>query len=111
MRYQVRRDEFDNLLFDHATANGVHAFQDHRVTSVTFENESAIADGVSGDGRAFRCTARYFVDATGRDTLLGNHLGIKRKSPAAPERGIVRAFSGVARRPGAGCRQHQHLPL
>jgi flavin-dependent dehydrogenase len=99
--YQVRRDEFDTLLFEHSIANGVRAFQDHHVAAVALENESIIADGTSGDGRAFRCEARYLVDASGRDTLVGNHLGIKRKSRQHQSAALFAHFSGVARRPGA----------
>ena len=98
--YQVRRDEFDKLLFDHATLNGVHSFQGHRVISVNLADTAVSAKVQSDDGRVFDCTARYFVDATGRDTLLGNHLRLKRKSSRHQSAALFAHFHGVERRPG-----------
>jgi flavin-dependent dehydrogenase len=99
--FQVRRDEFDQLLFDNAAGSGVHAFQDHRVASVELGDQWVAAAGVSGDGRPFRCRARYLVDASGRDTLLGNHLRIKHRSPRHQSAALFAHFRGVERRPGA----------
>jgi len=98
--YQVRRDEFDELLFDNAAAGGVHAFEGHRVLSVDLGEESVTAAGESDDGRAFRCRARYLVDASGRDTLLGSQLRTKRKSPQHQSAALFAHFRGVQRRPG-----------
>ena len=97
--YQVRRDEFDKLLFDHATLHGVHSFQGHRVISVSLAGTQVSAKVQSDDGRVFDCTARYFVDATGRDTLLGNHLRLKRKSSRHQSAALFAHFHGVERRP------------
>lgn len=99
--YQVRRDEFDKLLFDHASSKGVHALEGHRVISVDLEDKEVNASVQSDDGRVFNCTARYFVDATGRDTLLGNHLRLKHKSSRHQSAALFAHFHGVARRPGS----------
>ncbi len=98
--FQVRRDEFDKLLFDHAASNGVHALQAHRVTSVDLTGTEVTARIQSDDGSVFDCSARYFVDATGRDTLLGNHLRLKRKSPRHQSAALFAHFRGVERRIG-----------
>ncbi len=98
--FQVRRDEFDKLLFDHAASNGVHAFQEHRVTSVDLKSTQVTATIKSADGSVCHCTARYFVDATGRDTLLGNHLRLKRKSARHQSAALFAHFRGVERRNG-----------
>jgi len=99
--YQVRRDEFDKVLFDHAVANGVLACEGHHVASVELGHEFVAVAGKSEDGRSFRCRARYLVDARGRDTLLGNQLRIKRKSPRHQSAALFAHFRGVERRPGA----------
>jgi flavin-dependent dehydrogenase len=99
--YQVRRDEFDALLFDHANASGVHAVEGHRVSSVSFDAESVTLEGESEGGSRFRCRARYLVDASGRDTLLGNQLRIKRRSPRHQSAALFAHFRGVDRRTGA----------
>jgi flavin-dependent dehydrogenase len=98
--YQVRRDEFDQLLFENAAAAGARAFQGHRVIKAELTGDHVIAEGESDDGRAFRCRARYFVDASGRDTFLGNQLRSKRKSPHHQSAALFAHFRGVERRPG-----------
>ena len=45
--------------------------------------------------------ARYLVDASGRDTLLGSRLKLKRKNPLHQSAAIFSHFSGVTRRDGA----------
>jgi len=99
--YQVRRDEFDKLLFDNAAGSGVQAFQGHRISSVELGDAYVTVAGVSEDGRTFRCRARYLVDASGRDTLLGNQLRIKRRSPRHQSAALFAHFRGVERRRGA----------
>lgn len=98
--YQVKREELDTILFENAAANGVATFQGHRVSSVDFVADHAIVKGASDSGADFECSARYFVDATGRDTLLGTQFGIKRKHPQHQSAALFAHFSGVLRRPG-----------
>ena len=98
--YQVRRDELDPLLFGNAAANGVKAFQGQRVTTFVAGPGSVTVTGVSESGQPFSCRARYLVDATGRDTLIGNQLRLKRKSKRHQSAALFAHFSGVERRPG-----------
>jgi flavin-dependent dehydrogenase len=99
--YQVRRDEFDALLFDNAGASGVSAWQGHRVAALEFGADALIVTGQSEAGTPFRCRARYLVDATGRDTLVGSQLRIKRKSRRHQSAALFAHFRGVDRRPGS----------
>ena len=98
--YQVRRDQFDKLLYDNAAASGVAAFEGHRITAVEFDGDAVVADVRTDDGRTLQCRARYLVDATGRDTLLGNQLRLKRKSRHHQSAALFAHFRGVARRAG-----------
>jgi flavin-dependent dehydrogenase len=99
--YQVKRDDFDAILFDNAARSGVAAFQGCKVEKVDLGRDSVAVGGSTGAGTSFRCRARYLVDATGRDTLLGNRLGLKRRSRRHQSAALFAHFSGVARRPGA----------
>jgi flavin-dependent dehydrogenase len=99
--YQVRRDQFDELLYHNAVAGGVAAFEGHRITAARFERDCVLAEVRADDGRTMQCRARYLVDATGRDTLLGNQLRIKRKSPHHQSAALFAHFRGVTRRSGA----------
>ena len=100
--FQVRRDEFDRLLFDHARANGVDAREEVTVERVEFEGErprKALARDKAGTAQVFGF--RYLVDASGRDTFLGNKLKLKRRSRRHQSAAIFSHFRGVTRRDGA----------
>ncbi len=99
--YQVRRDEFDTLLFQNAIANGVGAWQGRRVTTFATGRDEVTVEGIAESGQPFRCKARYLVDATGRDTLVGSQLRLKRKNPRHQSAAIFAHFRGVERRPGS----------
>ena len=97
--YQVRRDEFDQMLFANAIERGATALQGAKVGPVTLSADGATAEIVTGDvSRTHR--ARYVVDATGRDTLLGSQLRLKRRNPSHQSAALFAHFRGVERRPG-----------
>jgi flavin-dependent dehydrogenase len=97
--WQVRRDQFDEMLFRHAAENGAHTREGMRVQKVRFENDAVQAELIDGDGKVENLHARYFVDASGRDTLLGNQLGLKRKHGQHQSAAIFAHFRGAERRP------------
>jgi flavin-dependent dehydrogenase len=97
--YQVRRDEFDQMLFENAAACGATALQDARVGRIELDGAGATAEVVVG-GIARRHRARYVVDATGRDTLLGSQMRLKRRNRAHQSAALFAHFRGVERRTG-----------
>src|SRR5579859_6248739 len=65
--YQVWRQDFDKMLFEHARAAGADAREGHEV--VSFEQVNSRRSHVEvrvDDGSTYRITAQYVVDATGR---------------------------------------------
>lgn len=100
--FQVRRSEFDQLLFEHARANGVDARDGVRVKQVEFgaDGRPARFRATAADGAALEVRPRYVVDASGRDTFLGSKLKLKRKSRKHQSAAIFSHFRGVERRPG-----------
>jgi flavin-dependent dehydrogenase len=99
--FQVKREEFDQLLFRHALANGVDAREQVQVERVEFEDERPrVVHARDADGNALAFRTRYLVDASGRDTFLGNKLKLKRKSDLHQSAAIFSHFTGVQRRPG-----------
>jgi flavin-dependent dehydrogenase len=98
--YQVRRDEFDAKLLSNAEAAGVNAFQGRKVNTFDVAGDEVTVQGRSDTGMPFRCTARYLVDATGRDTLVGSQLRIKHRSRRHQSAALFAHFRGVERRPG-----------
>ena len=100
--YQVKREEFDQLLFRHAQANGVDARENTKVERVEFGADGRPARGARAQrrGRALMVTPRYVVDASGRDAFFGSQLKLKRKNALHQSAAIFSHFSGVQRRDG-----------
>jgi flavin-dependent dehydrogenase len=99
--FQVRRDEFDKLLFEHARESGVDARDQIKVESVQIDGVGKVsAQARDREGTVLQIRARYLVDASGRDTLLGNALKIKKKNTQHQSAAIFAHFRDVARRPG-----------
>ena len=98
--FQVKREEFDQLLFRHAASLGVDAREGARVRSVEFSAEGVTAQADAETGGKFAVRARYLVDATGRDAFLGGALKLKRKHPRHRSAALFAHFRGVERRPG-----------
>jgi flavin-dependent dehydrogenase len=106
--YEVRRSDFDELLFRNAAKKGVDTREHVRVTSIEHDDDrapraatvDAVASGPDGEV-PLRFKARYVVDASGRDTFFAKKLGIKRKNPNHGSAAIFGHFQGVARRAGA----------
>lgn len=98
--FQVRRDQFDELLFRHAATCGADARQALEITQVRIDGDRVLASARQDDGGMLEIQARYLVDASGRDTLLGKAFGLKRKNPRHQSAAIFGHFSGVARRQG-----------
>lgn len=98
--FQVRRDEFDRVLFANAVAQGVDAHEGVEVKDVAWASPgSPVVRAVGSDGeQVYR--PRYVVDASGRDTLLGSRMKLKRKSAHHQSAAIFSHYRGVARRPG-----------
>lgn len=102
--WQVRRSEFDEVLFRNAASRGVRTLEGCRVHDVAFDAEGATvtADlaGVDGRREPRRWRARYVVDASGRDTLLAGRLGLKRRDPAHNSSALFAHFAGARRLDG-----------
>ena len=99
--FQVKREEFDQMLFEHARESGVDAREGVKVGKVDIEGAGKVsAEAHDAAGNALTLRARYFVDASGRDTLLGNALKLKRKNDKHQSAAIFAHFRGVEFRPG-----------
>lgn len=97
--FQVKREDFDAMLFEHARESGADSRQRLKIEKVDFDGEGVTTQVVSA-GVPGRIRARYLVDASGRDTFLGNALKTKRKNPKHQSAAIFAHFHNVERRPG-----------
>jgi flavin-dependent dehydrogenase len=78
--YQVRRSEFDEILFRNAARKGAQALEGCRVREVEFHDGGALLGVQREDGGEERWRARFVLDASGRDTFLGNRFKAKRRN-------------------------------
>jgi len=83
MAYQVRRSEFDEILFRRASRAVAEAREGCRVRDVDLHSSSDRLPEVTAtdaDGTIRRWRAQFIVDASGRDTFIGSRLAIKRRN-------------------------------
>lgn len=99
--FHVKREEFDQLLFEHARAEGVDAREAVKVERIEMD-----AGGrprtvhAQGAGGPLRFAPRHVIDASGRDAFLGGKLGLKRRNPKHASAAVFSHYTGVARREG-----------
>lgn len=100
--YQVKREEFDQLLFRHAQAQGVDARERTKVERVEFaaDGRPQRVHARNDAGETLVVTPRYVVDASGRDAFLGSQLKLKQKNALHQSAAIFSHFTGVERRDG-----------
>jgi len=98
---EVRRSEFDEILFRNCGAKGARTFEECLITNVEFRaREDVHIDARMSDGGERTWRARFFVDASGRDTFLANRFGIKRRNRSHNSAAIYGHFTGAQRLPG-----------
>jgi flavin-dependent dehydrogenase len=73
--YQVERATFDKLLLDRAREAGAEVREETAVEKVEL-GEDGVRLELAGNGGEVR--ARYVLDASGRNTVIGQQLGLKR---------------------------------
>ena len=99
--YQVRRSQFDEVLIRRAAASGAEVIEECRVREVEFlgDNAGALVHAEHAGGRAESWRARYVIDASGRDTFLGNRLNAKHRNRKHNSSAMYAHFTGAWRYP------------
>ena len=98
--YQVRRSEFDQILFRNAVNKGARAIEGCRVTGIQFDADGAMVTARQGDHSERMWRTRFVVDASGRDTVLANLFHIKCRNRKHNSAAMFAHFTGAARLPG-----------
>jgi len=100
--YQVRRSEFDDILIRNAGRKGAEIIEGCRVREVEFlpDQAGAIVRAEHDDGRSETWQCRYLVDASGRDTFLGNRFKAKQRNPKHNSSALYGHFTGAQRHEG-----------
>jgi FADH2 O2-dependent halogenase len=114
--YHVDRGKFDLLLLQHAHQLGAAVYEGVKVQGVDFGPEQPVVRFNIGR-KEMGVSVRMVVDASGRQTLLGNQLKLKIKDPVFDQYAIHTWFGGfdrqaLARKPGEGDYIYIHfLPI
>jgi flavin-dependent dehydrogenase len=98
--YQVRRSQFDEILFRNAARKGARAIEECRVTGVEFRPGGADVMAREPDGVDRTWQTRFVVDASGRDTFLASRFKAKERDPKNNTAAIYGHFEGAQRLPG-----------
>jgi flavin-dependent dehydrogenase len=99
--YQVWRQDFDRMLYEHARESGADAREGHEVTAVLQLGPRATRLEVrTDDGCSYCLQARYLVDASGRDAFLAAKRKLRRKNRQHQSAAIFGHFRGAAARLG-----------
>jgi flavin-dependent dehydrogenase len=100
--YQVRRSEFDHILLRNAARNGAQVQEGCKVTAVDFlpDDAGALVATRNEDGSATTYRARFVLDASGRDAVLGRKLGIIERNERHNSTALYGHFRNVKRNSG-----------
>ena len=99
--YEVKREDFDALLFDNCRRAGVQVHENHKVTRVELDkNGTHRVESRDGDGRTHEWRPAFVLDASGRDGVLASRQRWRRKNPRHASGAVFGHFAGVSRRPG-----------
>ena len=100
--YQVHRSQFDEILIRNAERKGANVIEGCRVRDVAFlpNDAGAIVRAEHDDGRAETWQCRFIIDASGRDTFLGNQFKAKHRNPKHNSSSLYGHFRGARRHSG-----------
>ena len=76
--YQVTRSEFDKLLLDHSRENGAEVHEETEVKKIDFATDRVRLEIEGPGGVVETIDARYLLDCSGRQTILGNFFKLKK---------------------------------
>jgi len=100
--FEVRRSDFDQILFENCARAGVDAIDGMRVCRVERRDDGArVVEAIADDGSTRTWVARFVADASGRDTFMASSQRWKKRNKRHASAAVYTHFRGVARRPGA----------
>jgi len=75
--FQVKREEFDQMLLERARVLGADVREQTEVKHVDFAADGVTVKAIGPDGVAYEVSAPLFVDATGRDAFIAGKRQLK----------------------------------
>jgi flavin-dependent dehydrogenase len=93
--FQVLRSEFDEILFRHATQQGVTTLERTDATVRELREDGALVRTTGPGGEVVDWETRFLVDASGRSTVTSKMLAQKRPDPRNTSAAIFDHFHGI----------------
>jgi len=98
--YQVTRSEFDKLLLDHSRENGAEVREETEVKKVVFAADYVKIDTATSGGAAETFAAKYLLDCSGRQTMLGSSFKLKKNYNFLQKFSVFAHYENVDRAEG-----------
>jgi len=99
--YQVTRADFDKLLLDHAAESGAEVSEETGVDKVDFSDEEVtLAISRKENGALSEIRARYVIDASGRNSILGAKFKLKKNYEHLQKVSVFAHYDGMTRAEG-----------
>ena len=98
--YQVTRSEFDKLLLDHSRENGAEVREEAEVTKIDFLDDRVKIEVENGGEMKSIVDARYLLDCSGRQTLLGSFFKVKKTYDHLQKFSVFAHYENIDRLPG-----------
>ncbi len=100
--WQVKRADFDALLFANARRRGATMLENTRATDIRFAapGERLTVTARDAAGTELEIRPRYLIDASGRDTFLAGRMQVKESNKYNNTAAVYAHFRGVERRRG-----------
>ena len=106
--FQVERAQFDNLLLENATSLVCEVWQETKVKSARVSDEGVTVT-CEKDGQTHELSARWILDASGRDAFLGKQLQLPKTDLGLPKKfATFGHFRGVLRNDAP---DHGHITI
>ena len=95
--YHVDRAKLDLLLLKHAQAKGTEVIQGVKVKEVLFDGDRACGVRVKVADQEIDLHSKMVIDASGRQTILGRQLNLKKNDPIFDQFAVHAWFENVKR--------------
>ena len=98
--YQVTRADFDKLLLDHAAESGAEVREETAVDGVEFSDDAVLITISAKDRTRTEIRAGYVIDASGRNSIIGAKLKLKKNYDHLQKISIFAHYDGMVRAEG-----------
>ncbi len=97
--YQVTRSEFDQLLLNNSRAKGAEVREETTVQKIVLQEDRIRLEAIT-DGAPAIVEARYLLDCSGRQTVVGNFFQLKKSYEHLQKFSVFAHFENVDRPSG-----------